>query len=43
MNCLCRLFDDSTLWLVIIAVILFSLFCNNGYGVSSGGCGCGCN
>lgn len=46
MNCLCRFFDDSTLWLIIIAVILLSLFCNNGYGVAGNngcGCGCGCN
>ena len=55
MNCFCRLFDDSTLWLIIIAVILLSLFCNNGYGcgcnsIGNGcgnacgnGCGCGCN
>lgn len=52
MNCICRLFDDSTLWLIIIAVILFSLFCNNGCGCGYGngslnsscgnGCGCGC-
>ncbi len=49
MNCFCRLFDDSTLWLIIIAVILFSLFCNNsGCGCDNSlrngcGCGCGCN
>ncbi len=51
MNCLCRLFDDSTLWLIIIAVILFSSFCNgcgNGCGYGCGtnsvnnGCGCSC-
>ena len=51
MNCLCRLFDDSTLWLIIIAVILIAFFCNNGSGCgcdygnrsSNNGCGCGCN
>ena len=53
MNCLCRLFDDSTLWLIIIAIILVAFFCNNssgcGYGCdysnrsSGNGCGCGCN
>ncbi len=47
MNCLCRLFDDSTLWLIIIAAILFSICCNNNScydnGLRSGGCGCGCN
>ncbi len=47
MNCLCHLFDDSTLWVIIIAVILLALFCNgNGcgcYNSSNNGCGCGCN
>lgn len=50
MNCLCRFFDDSTLWLIIIAVILIALFCNNGSScgcdycnnASNNGCGCGC-
>lgn len=48
MNCLCNLFDDSTLWLIIIAVILFSILCNgcgSGYDSSNAsgrGCGCGC-
>ena len=46
MNCLCHLFDDSTLWVIIIAVILLALFCNGGYGCynssNNGGCGCGC-
>ncbi len=26
-NCFCNLFDNNTLWLVIIAVILFSSCC----------------
>ena len=26
-NCLCNLFDNSTLWLIIIAIILFSCCC----------------
>lgn len=50
MNCLCHLFDDSTLWVIIIAVILLALFCNGGYNYCGntanngcGGCGCGCN
>ena len=49
MNCLCHLFDDSTLWVIIIAVILLALFCNGGYNYCGntanngcGGCGCGC-
>ncbi len=39
MNCLCNLFDDSTLWLIIIAILLGSLLCNG----NRNGCGCGNN
>ncbi len=35
MNCLCNLFDNEVIWLIIIAIILYSC-CNNT------GCGCGC-
>lgn len=47
MNCLCNLFDDSTLWLIIIAILLVSLLCNGcghcgGYNTNNSGCGCGC-
>ena len=30
-NCLCNLFNDNVVWLIILAIILF--YC----------CGCGCN
>lgn len=45
MNCLCHLFDDSTLWVIIIAIILLAIFCNGGYNTANNcsGCGCGCN
>ena len=36
-NCFCRLFEDNTIWLIIIAILLLSA-CNDG----RGGCGCGC-
>jgi hypothetical protein len=36
-NCFCRLFEDNTIWLIIIAILLVS-YCNEG----RGGCGCGC-
>ena len=46
MNCLCNLFDDPTIWLIIIALILLFGFCGNGVlGTctgNNGGCGCGC-
>ena len=42
-NCFCRLFEDNTVWLIIIAILLLSC-CNNGCGSSYGDrCGCGCN
>ncbi len=54
MNCFCNLFENSTVWLIIIALILLFFFCNNEgcYGCNNGGCatpygnggcGCGCN
>ena len=41
MNCLCNLFEDPTVWLIIIAAILLYNSCN-GCG-SCGGCGCSGN
>ena len=37
-NCFCRLFEDNTIWLIIIAILLLT-YCNEG---RNGGCGCGC-
>ncbi|MBQ1226355.1 MAG: hypothetical protein IIX75_04625 [Clostridia bacterium] len=42
MNCLCNLFEDSTVWLIIIAAILLFNSCN-GCGCVNTGCGCGNN
>ena len=41
-NCLCNLFNDNWVWLIILAIILFSC-CNTGCGTAynNGGCGCG--
>ena len=36
-NCFCRLFEDNTIWLIIIAILILSSCNNNGCG-----CGCGC-
>ncbi len=41
MNCLCNLFDDSTVWVIIIALIILFSCCNNQNSIR-GGCGCGC-
>ena len=48
MNCLCNLFEDSTVWLIIIALLILYFGCNNtGCNTACGGCcndtGYGCN
>ncbi len=42
-NCLCQLFDNNWVWLIILALIVFCCGCGgNGCGNTySGGCGCG--
>ena len=40
-NCFCRLFEDNTIWLIIIAILILGN-CNNGCG-STFGNGCGCS
>ena len=43
MSCFCELFENETLWLIIITLLILSLICGNGYGTYSGrdnGCGC---
>ena len=41
MNCLCNLFEDSTVWLIIIALLILYFGCNNGCGTTAcNGC-CG--
>ncbi len=51
MNCLCDMFDNSTTWLIIIALLILFYGCN-GYGCGAarcdggyrgGECGGGCN
>ena len=39
-NCFCRLFEDNTIWLIIIAILLLN--CCNHEGRGGCGCGCGC-
>jgi len=43
MNCLCNLFDNNCIWIIIIAILLLSCCGNNGcsYGnYNNNGCGC---
>ena len=40
-NCLCNIFDNEWIWLIIIALLL--IFCCSGNGCSNNyGNGCGC-
>ena len=52
-NCLCNIFDNNCIWIIIIAILLLTC-CNNGTGYNGNGCGgcggygyngngCGCN
>ena len=48
-NCLCNIFDDKCVWLIIIALLIIFCCGKNGCGCGAsynnngcGGCGCGC-
>lgn len=43
MSCFCNIFENSTVWLIIIALILLFFFCNNDSYGSYSGSGCGCS
>ncbi len=43
MSCFCNLFENSTVWLIIIALILLFFFCGNENGTICGNSTCGCN
>lgn len=40
MNCLCDLFNNNCIWILIVVFLL--LTCGNGTCSNSNGCGCGC-
>lgn len=43
MGCLCNLFENETLWLIILTVLVLSLFCSGtttGTYATGGSCGC---
>jgi len=43
MNCICELFENETLWLIILTLLVLTLLCGNGcgtYPVRDNGCGC---
>ncbi len=40
-NCLCNIFDDKCVWLIIIALLI--IFCSGNNGSNGyNSCGCGC-
>lgn len=43
MDCLCNIFDNEVIWLIIIALLLLSLVCGDDCRGRSGSCGCGCH
>lgn len=42
MGCLCNIFENETLWLIILTLLVLTLLCNGGVcgGYQSNGCGC---
>ncbi len=46
MSCFCELFENETLWLIILTLLVLTLLCGNGYGgcgtayPANNGCGC---
>ena len=42
MGCLCEIFENETLWLIILTLLVLTLLCGNdrGYNGCGGGCGC---
>ncbi|MBR4293350.1 MAG: hypothetical protein IKT54_07040 [Clostridia bacterium] len=48
MNCLCEIFNEDNIWMLIIIALILYLICNsgccsnNGCVVERNSCGCGC-
>lgn len=40
MGCLCNIFENETLWLIILTLLILSLICNNDCGCGVNSCGC---
>jgi hypothetical protein len=36
MSCLCNIFDDCNVWIILLILLILYWYCN-------GNCGCGCN
>jgi hypothetical protein len=47
MGCICEIFENETVWLILLTLLVLTLVCGNGAGYGSCGCGsavnsCGC-
>jgi len=46
MGCFCEIFENETLWLIILTLLIIYLICGHsdcGVTYRQNGCGCGCN
>lgn len=46
MSCICELFENETLWLILLTLLVLTLVCGNGcgnYNGNYGNNGCGCH
>jgi len=43
MGCLCNIFENETLWLIILTLLVLTLLCNGGACGNYQGGGCGCH
>jgi len=40
MGCLCEIFENETLWLIILTLLVLTLLCGGGAYNTGNGCGC---
>ncbi len=41
MGCICEIFENETLWLILLTLLILTLVCGNGgYGCGANTCGC---
>ena len=43
MSCICELFENETLWLILLTLLVLTLVCGNNGCSNYGGNGCGCH
>ncbi len=43
MNCICELFENETLWLILLTLLVLTLVCGNGTTPAGYNNGCGCH